>query len=429
MLSLCTLPSAPIAASTYQVPYDVVVLDPAGGEALGVDRSRAVGTSVQGYPAVWNGGPSNPVRLQVPPDFRGATPLAISGSEVVGAGEVNAVGLNPHALLWNGTVPTDLHPAGLLDSNAFATDGAQQVGFADDGTTFFAALWTGTARSYQSLNPPGWSGRATGVWHGAQVGYGGAGHAVLWHGTPGSMVDLQPSGPGRDWSQAFGTSHGQIVGVANWGQVGHAALWTGSSASSFVDLQPAIAVSSELLATNGTQQVGDDTGAGRPKAAVWHGSAATFEPLPDVIARQGYDETHALAIDNDGNIAGWMSSTAILHPQIPVLWVPRRIPGDADFDGKVDFSDLLILARNYGQSGDVGFVDGDFDMDGSVGFDDLVILARNYGGTVPTASQLAQFDPAFRADVERAFADVPEPSLALWLAAAAGLFIRQHRCR
>lgn len=428
MLSLCAVPSAAAAAATYQVPYDIVVLDPAGGEAFGIDHGHAVGLGSTG-PTMWNGGPSNATRLPIPSGFTGADPLAVSGNQVVGYGYLNAIGNDQHALLWNGTTPTDLHPAGLLDSRALAVSGTQQVGFANDGTTFFAALWTGTASSYQSLNPPGWSGQATGVWHGTQVGYGGAGHAVVWHGTPGSMVDLQPSGPGRDWSQAFGTSHGQIVGVANFGQVGHAALWTASSASSFVDLQPAIAISSELLATNGTQQVGDDTGAGRPKAAVWHGSAASFEPLPDGIAGQGYDETHALAIDNDGDIAGWMVSSTINHPQIPVLWVPRRIPGDANFDGKVDFSDLLILARNYGQSGDVGFVDGDFDTDGSVGFDDLVILARNYGGTALTASQLAQFDPVFRADVEQAFADVPEPSVALCLAAAVGLLVRQHRCR
>ena len=53
-------------------------------------------------------------------------------------------------------------------------------------------------------------------------------------------------------------------------------------------------------------------------------------------------------------------------------------PGDANLDGKVDFADLLILARHYGRTG-AAWSDGDFNGDGSAGFDDLVILARNYG--------------------------------------------------
>ena len=53
-------------------------------------------------------------------------------------------------------------------------------------------------------------------------------------------------------------------------------------------------------------------------------------------------------------------------------------PGDADADGKVDFADLVTLARSYGQS-NVTWAQGDFDGDGKIDFSDLVILARNYG--------------------------------------------------
>ena len=101
--------------------------------------------------------------------------------------------------------------------------------------------------------------------------------------------------------------------------------------------------------------------------------------------------------------------------------------GDANHDGSVGFDDLVILARNYGTS-NATFEHGDFNGDGNVGFDDLTILARNYGQTL-TAAQLAQLDPAFRADVEQAFAELPEPSLsALVSIAAVPLLHRPRRC-
>lgn len=63
--------------------------------------------------------------------------------------------------------------------------------------------------------------------------------------------------------------------------------------------------------------------------------------------------------------------------------------GDATRDGLVDFSDLLILAQNYGQSGR-SWSFADFDYNGVVDFGDLLILAQHYG----TALQL--FNPGTR---------------------------------
>jgi len=62
-------------------------------------------------------------------------------------------------------------------------------------------------------------------------------------------------------------------------------------------------------------------------------------------------------------------------------------PLAADFngDGKVDFSDLLILAQNYGKAAD--HAHGDANNDGKVGFDDLLILAQTYGKTAAGAPQ------------------------------------------
>jgi hypothetical protein len=65
--------------------------------------------------------------------------------------------------------------------------------------------------------------------------------------------------------------------------------------------------------------------------------------------------------------------------------IQATIPGDINGDGKVSFSDLLILAQHYGKTG-ATFSDGDLNADGTVGFADLLILAQNYGRT--TAADL-----------------------------------------
>ena len=72
------------------------------------------------------------------------------------------------------------------------------------------------------------------------------------------------------------------------------------------------------------------------------------------------------------------------------------LQGDANYDGKVGFDDLVTVARNYGKS-NATWEQGDFDGDGKVDFSDLVIVARNYGksdiiiavaGLAPTVPEL-----------------------------------------
>ena len=64
------------------------------------------------------------------------------------------------------------------------------------------------------------------------------------------------------------------------------------------------------------------------------------------------------------------------------------LEGNATLSGQVGFSDLVLLSRNYGQTG-ADWSKGDFNYDGAVGFDDLVILARNYGGSATSAAETA----------------------------------------
>ena len=100
------------------------------------------------------------------------------------------------------------------------------------------------------------------------------------------------------------------------------------------------------------------------------------------------------------------------------------LPGDANFDGNVGFDDLVTVARHYGQNG--SWIDGDFDGDGKVDFSDLVIVARNYGHGL-TAAELNALDPSVRADVEAAFAQVPEPSSLAPVLLSSLVFVRRRR--
>ena len=82
--------------------------------------------------------------------------------------------------------------------------------------------------------------------------------------------------------------------------------------------------------------------------------------------------------------------------------VPNRLPGDANFDGQVNFSDFLAVSEAFGETTGL-WSRGDFDRNGIVAFPDFLILADNFGAVQATMS-------------------VPEPtwnllSLVVWIAA------------
>jgi T5SS/PEP-CTERM-associated repeat protein len=94
--------------------------------------------------------------------------------------------------------------------------------------------------------------------------------------------------------------------------------------------------------------------------------------------------------------------------------VRYTLAGDANLDGVVDFNDLVKLAQNYNVSdGSRTWIGGDFNYDGNTDFNDLVKLAQNYNSALPGDS-IAGAPAGFTADLARAFASVPEPSLALF---------------
>ena len=62
----------------------------------------------------------------------------------------------------------------------------------------------------------------------------------------------------------------------------------------------------------------------------------------------------------------------------PQLVITMPEPGDANLDGRVDVSDLAILAANYRKHVTGGWTQADFNNDGVVDVKDLAVLAANY---------------------------------------------------
>lgn len=99
--------------------------------------------------------------------------------------------------------------------------------------------------------------------------------------------------------------------------------------------------------------------------------------------------------------------------------------GDANFDTKIDFDDLLILAQHYGSanvSQDIHV--GDLNLDGSVNFDDLLTLAQHYESSSAIV-EAGVFDQSFAGDWALARSLVPEPAACVVL--AAGMIARRRR--
>ena len=71
------------------------------------------------------------------------------------------------------------------------------------------------------------------------------------------------------------------------------------------------------------------------------------------------------------------------------------IPGDANFDNKVDVGDLGILAANYGMTSWATWSKGDFNGDSKVDVGDLGILAANYGTGTSGANFEADYAKVF----------------------------------
>jgi hypothetical protein len=132
--------------------------------------------------------------------------------------------------------------AGVIAGYAHATGGLNH-----------AALWTGGIAPFtlQDLNSSGAIIGAAYAISGSQTVGAGTG-AVLWTGTTASTA-VNLSSSGEDGDVAFGVSGSYIVGRSAGS---HALLWSGSNVATLTDLHPAGYFSSEATGVSGTTTVG-----------------------------------------------------------------------------------------------------------------------------------------------------------------------------
>ena len=121
----------------------------------------------------------------------------------------------------------------------------------------------------------------------------------------------------------------------------------------------------------------------------------------------GYGEAKTVLGLSGNATANWQGHNA----DATSILIRYTLAGDANLDGTVDFQDLVKVAQNYNTvNGWMLWSSGDFNYDGNVDFNDLVKLAQNYNHALPS-EVIAGAPAGFEADLARAFAAVPEPSI------------------
>ncbi len=142
--------------------------------------------------------------------------------------------------------------------------------------------------------------------------------------------------------------------------------------------------------------------------------------------RLGFAEQSSLGLSHFGGVA--LDSSSII--------VRYTLAGDANLDGRVDFQDLLALARNYNLPSGATWSGGDFSHDGIVDFVDLLLLARFYNASIASVGVSQSYPQAIDPGtndllawmhLQTSITLVPEPVLASTIGTLALIATRRSR--
>ncbi len=232
-------------------------------------------------------------------------------------------------ILWDaqGHIVTLLEVPGSTFPEVSGVSGNTQVGHADINETTHAVLWHGTTESWIDLNPgeASWSS-ADAADVDIQTGtaqFGDSEHAGLWRGTAESWVDLNPQG--WDNSNASTASAGWQGGYAyNNGGSSVAAVWN-STADSFVNMHPTpLATYSEITGLSYGQACGEAYFGEYPHALYWPAfSPDSYIDLQSALPSD-YIASRARGIWTDGAgktyIVGYAQRGEPDYEQVAVMW-------------------------------------------------------------------------------------------------------------
>ena len=332
--------SLPVFAQQYN-SNDVTPPNSRSGKLTSAGTGKQAGIDGNNHAILENGNAATAVDLH--PGASYYSSMAISTDDVEQCGYATYFG-SPHAMRWAGSAASmvDMHASsGMTWSYCLGNYGGQYVGFGERPvyTVTFqnALLWNGLLLTnlHPALTLPFSYSKALGVRNGEQVGYVSNvpypygetlayhiySHAVKWTGTAASVVDLNPAG--YTASEALATNGTQEGGWVfnNTSIAQHAALWAGT-AGTFVDLHPAAFSDSRITALTATQQVGDGWvgpmgGIGSVRhALVWTGTADSVIDLNQFLPA-GYTHAVATGIDATGNVVGYAYNTPATGLVVP----------------------------------------------------------------------------------------------------------------
>ena len=163
---------------------------------------------------------------------------------------------------------------------------------------------------------------------------------------------------------------------------------------------------------------------------------------PNVMVLNGRRLTHDIGWHPGAEAGRWLGdavhytaagSKALAAREVAALMGQSTLPADSDLSGRVDSSDFVRLASNFGRSGRE-WHEGDANYDGTVDASDFTLLAGNFGRT--SAGGVAVVSDADR-EALFAFASahglpppvLPEPASAAVLLGTPALLLRRPRKR